>query len=208
MNTGCQTANPHRRVLTLSNTQRDRRINTRVLRRIVQFHLEDQLRLFQYDLSIHLLSTRRMAGANETHLQHAGPTDVITFDYRDPGRDALWGELLICPAVAVEQARDYGTSWESELLRYILHGILHLRGFDDRTAADRRVMKREEDRLLRVLVKTHPPRLLRAGSHDPRGRAALPVLRGGSPLEGGRAAGAAPLRRVTSGRSPPRVSGS
>lgn len=163
MSTPRPTADPPRRVLTLRNTQRDCRVDSGALRKIVRFHLEHQLGLSCYDLSIHLLSTRRMAGANEAHLRHAGPTDVITFDYRDPGQEALWGELLICPAVAVEQAREYDTSWESEILRYVLHGILHLRGFDDRTAADRRVMKREEDRLLRALLKTHPAELLRKG---------------------------------------------
>ena len=80
-----------------------------------------------------------------------------------PGKGGLHGELLVCPAIAIRQARDYGTSWESELARYIIHGILHLRGYDDQTGADRRVMKREEDRLLRALVRTHSLRRLRAG---------------------------------------------
>ena len=109
-----------------------------------------------------------MAQVNQTHLHHQGPTDIITFDYTDPGQQQLLGELLVCPAVAIQQARDYGTTWEEEVLRYLLHGILHLRGYDDRTPATRRVMKREEDRLLDRLLAVHPARSLRARPSRPR----------------------------------------
>lgn len=149
-------------VLTLSNRQRVCRIEGLQLRKLVHHHLQEQLGLSCYDLAIHLLSAGRMAEANAAHLQHEGPTDVITFDYGEPGRGALHGELLICPGVAVEQARDYETSWESEIVRYVIHGVLHLRGYDDRTAAARRVMKREEDRLLKELAATHSLQRVRA----------------------------------------------
>jgi rRNA maturation RNase YbeY len=140
------------RILTVCNRQRDCRIDSACLRRLVRYHLETQLGLTSYNLGVHLLSARRMAMANEQHLAHTGPTDVITFDYSEPGGDRLWGELLVCPAVARQQAVDYATTWQSELLRYIVHGLLHLRGHDDRTTAARRVMKRQEDRLLRALA--------------------------------------------------------
>jgi probable rRNA maturation factor len=152
-----------KRVLTLTNRQRDCRINAVHLRRLVRFHLEEQLQLGRYDLAIHSLSAGRMAAANEAHLGHKGPTDVITFNYGDPGQEVLHGELLVCPAVAVEQARDYGTTWESELMRYIIHGVLHLRGYDDQSAAARRVMKRQEDRLLEALTAAQP--IQRLGAH-------------------------------------------
>jgi probable rRNA maturation factor len=145
------------RVLTLNNRQRGCRIDGVHLRQIVRYHLEEQLGLSCYDLAIHLLSAGRMAEANARHLQHKGATDVITFDYADPGAEGLHGELLVCPAVAIEQAREFGTTWESEILRYIIHGVLHLRGYDDRTTADRRRMKREENRLLKVLVAGQSP---------------------------------------------------
>jgi rRNA maturation RNase YbeY len=151
-----------KRVLTLTNRQRDCRINVIHMRRLVRFHLEEQLQLDRYDLAVSLLSTTRMADTNEAYLRHKGPTDVITFDYGDPGQEVLHGEVLVCPAVAVEQARDYGTTWESELMRYIIHGILHLRGHDDRSGADRRVMKREENRLLEALAAAQPIQHLRA----------------------------------------------
>ncbi|HYV61422.1 MAG TPA: rRNA maturation RNAse YbeY, partial [Bryobacteraceae bacterium] len=53
-------------------------------------------------------------------------------------------------ADAVSQARQFGVRWESELVRYLLHGLLHLDGLDDRTPVARRRMKREENRLLKL----------------------------------------------------------
>ena len=54
---------------------------------------------------------------------------------------------------AIAQARRFRSTWQSELVRYLIHGILHLRGFDDLRHSDRRKMKREESRLLRLLAR-------------------------------------------------------
>ena len=73
-----------------------------------------------------------------------------------PIRDAcpalLHGEIFICAEEAVRQARRFGTTWQNELVRYVIHGLLHLRGFDDSGVRERRKMKKEEDRLLRALT--------------------------------------------------------
>ena len=55
-------------------------------------------------------------------------------------------------ADAVKQAQEFKTSWQSEVVRYAIHAVLHLRGYDDLQPAKRRVMKREENRLLRGLA--------------------------------------------------------
>ena len=65
-------------------------------------------------------------------------------------RPALHGELFICLDDAVKQAREFGTTWQGELARYVIHGLLHLCGHDDLSPAPRRVMKREENRLLKA----------------------------------------------------------
>jgi len=71
---------------------------------------------------------------------------------RDDGPALLHGEIFICVEEAVRQARRFGTTWQSELVRYLVHGLLHLRGFDDSRVRERRRMKKEEDRLLRALT--------------------------------------------------------
>jgi len=66
------------------------------------------------------------------------------------------GEIFICVDEAVLQARKFGTSWPSEVVRYIVHGVLHLCGFDDSSAGARRKMKREENRRLREMTRRFP----------------------------------------------------
>jgi rRNA maturation RNase YbeY len=138
-------------VLTLRNQSRAGALDLRLLRRIVGA-LMTLLRTKQYDLGIYIVAAREMTHLNETFLHHLGSTDVITFDYSEPSAAALHGELFICLDEAIGQARRFGTTWPKELTRYAVHGVLHLRGFDDRRVAERRKMKREENRLLRALA--------------------------------------------------------
>jgi probable rRNA maturation factor len=93
---------------------------------------------------------------------HEGPTDVITFDYGENGtrntHHALHGEIFICVDVALTQARKFRTTWQSEVVRYIVHALLHLCGYDDLKPAGQRVMKRCENQLVRKLTTRFDPR--------------------------------------------------
>lgn len=131
------------------------------------------------DVAIHLVGAREMTRLNQQFLQHEGSTDIITFDHGSaPGR--LVGELFISIPDAVEQAASFRTTWEAELGRYIIHGLLHLAGEDDLAPAARRRMKRRETALLRRLSEHLPPGALqlrprssrRAGSLRRRTQAA------------------------------------
>jgi probable rRNA maturation factor len=137
------------------NRQRARAVDTRLLRRMVRSLLEETMGLEDFDLAVHLVGNRAMADLNRLHLGHEGPTDVITLDYGANGAmrraDAPAGEIFVCTEVAAEQAHCFGATWPEELARYIIHGVLHLRGHDDRRPKQHRVMKREEARLLREL---------------------------------------------------------
>ena len=147
--------------LEIFNRQRTKKINTRLLKQIVG-DLFAESKIEQADLGIHLVAAPEMTRLNEKFLRHAGPTDVITFDYSTPrpqipgpGR-LLHGEIFVCVDEAVLQARRFGTSWQSEVVRYIVHGILHLLGFDDSNADVRRKMRREENRRLRAIARRFP----------------------------------------------------
>jgi probable rRNA maturation factor len=125
-------------------------LDLRLFRRIVK-GLLTLLQAKEHDLGVYIVAAPEMTRLNETFLHHQGATDVITFDYSDASNSALHGEIFVCLDEAVVQARRFGTTWPSELVRYAVHGVLHLRGFDDARVADRRKMKREENRLLRAL---------------------------------------------------------
>jgi probable rRNA maturation factor len=104
-------------------------------------------------LSITLLSARGIAALNRRHLGHAGPTDVISFGFRDP-QGAVIGDLYLCPAVAARNAKAHGVGVREELLRLVVHGTLHVLGHDhpEGEARTRSPMWKRQERLLaRVL---------------------------------------------------------
>src|SRR5712691_4863005 len=76
------------------------------------------------EIFVWLISNRRMAALHRQFLGQRGPTDVLTFQH---------GEIFISAELAREQARLFGNSLAHELCLYLVHGLLHLHGFDDRT---------------------------------------------------------------------------
>ena len=140
------------RTIVFRNRQRARKLNSRALRKIIEPFLASMHGLREYELGIHLIGCEEMQRLNETYLGHQGSTDVITFDYNDPaGAHRLSGEIFICIPEAINQSRRFHVTWQSEVVRYIVHGVLHLSGFDDRAPKDRKRMKRQEDRMMREL---------------------------------------------------------
>ena len=161
--------------VSIANRQRTRVIDLPLLRRILRTLLRDLIGARECALGIQLVAARELARLNEQFLGHKGSTDVITFDYgfgvlpsgglgfdvRDhaapdrlkAGLQTLQGEMFICVDAAVTQARQFRTTWQSELVRYVIHGLLHLIGHDDHRTAARKKMKREENRLLREIAR-------------------------------------------------------
>jgi len=146
------------REVSVSNRQRAVPVNAARLQEMGQWLLGRCREWGEGDLGVRLVGSREMAVLNQRHLGHEGSTDVLTFDYAATGfpRESsegsiLRGELVICPEVARRQAASFGTRWEAELARYLIHGILHLLGYDDLESGARRRMKQAEDRWLRAL---------------------------------------------------------
>jgi probable rRNA maturation factor len=143
--------------LTVCNRQRKRQVNLRLFRQIGLALLNDLHASQPVELGVNLIGAAEMQRLNETFLRHEGSTDVITFDYADHASRithhpaALHGEIFLCVDEAILQAHRFRTTWQSELVRYLIHGVLHLLGHDDHHAVARRRMKREENRLLKSL---------------------------------------------------------
>jgi probable rRNA maturation factor len=90
-----------------------------------------------------------IAGLNQRFLQHEGPTDVITFPY-SKGKN-LEGEVVIGVEVAQREAADRGHDVNTELCLYVIHGTLHLCGYDDRSKGDTAQMRKKERAYLKQL---------------------------------------------------------
>jgi probable rRNA maturation factor len=94
------------------------------------------------EANVILVSDKRIAQIHRQFMNEPDPTDVITFQH---------GEIVISAETAKRQARQYGTTVEHEIRLYLVHGLLHLHGFDDKTTAGATKMKREQERLVRSL---------------------------------------------------------
>ncbi len=95
------------------------------------------------DISVIFCSDNYILDINQRFLGHDYFTDIITFDYTEG--DRISGDLFVSVDSVRENAAEYGTEFEDELHRVIVHGILHLIGYDDHTDEDVKVMRSKED---------------------------------------------------------------
>lgn len=99
-------------------------------------------------LDISFVNYDEMIMINKKYLNHNYSTDVITFNYSDNTK-LIDGEIIICEEVAKQNAARYSVNPKAELLRLVVHGILHLLGFTDSELNQRKLMKRKENQLVR-----------------------------------------------------------
>ena len=107
-------------------------------------------------VSITFVSRRHIATLNRRHLDHRGQTDVISFGFaRSNEREPVIGDVYIAPEVARDNARARRISAREEIVRLVVHGILHVLGYDHPTGAEREssAMWRRQERLVRRLAK-------------------------------------------------------
>ena len=96
-------------------------------------------------LAVHFVDGRTIERLNRRYLHHAGLTDVLSFRYP---RESIVGEVFVSPAVAKAYARKHRIPYQQELTRYMIHGLLHWMGFDDRTPPQQQLMRALEECLL------------------------------------------------------------
>jgi rRNA maturation RNase YbeY len=108
------------------------------------------------ELSLALVDDATGAELNRRFRGRAGATDVLSFSLREGAhtrhRGALLGDVVIALGVAQRQARERGLALEAECRRLLIHGVLHLLGYDHARAAEARVMRAKERALWRKLA--------------------------------------------------------
>ncbi len=101
------------------------------------------------NLSYNCVSREKIVEVNKRYLNHDYPTDIITFDYCSNNKIA--GEIFLCPDVIAENAKDLNIDLEEELYRVVVHGLLHLIGYEDKTREGKKTMRNKEDLALSIL---------------------------------------------------------
>lgn len=135
--------------IDIANEQRvlklDRRRVRAAARRVLETH-----GVKSAEISLAIVDDPAIHELNKRWLEHDYPTDVISFVLeQSDGR--LEGEVIASAETAARLADEFGTPPHDELLLYVVHGLLHLVGFDDRSAAAAREMRAQEESILREL---------------------------------------------------------
>jgi probable rRNA maturation factor len=138
----------------IKNNQRSTRLN---LQRIIR-DLNRALRLLGFqatELSVLFIGSKRMKSLNSRYRGINKVTDVLSFPMTDKGpvpAGGLLGDIVICVPRSISQADDFGVSFYDELLRLMLHGLLHLVGYDhEKNSYQKRRMERKEEELLNAI---------------------------------------------------------
>lgn len=159
--------------IAIANRQRSVSLDLRQLRHVAERTLQiEQVRAV--DLSIALVNDDEIWRVNKQFLNHDYPTDVISFlldssrpEFCDSSRQrsqprgagkSLCGEIVIGTEYAQRLAAEYGWPVRNEVNLYLVHGLLHLCGYDDLSPTEKRIMRRRETAILHRCGITHIPR--------------------------------------------------
>ena len=133
----------------LANEQSKHDIDAELMCRAVQTVLDGE-GIRHGIVSLAVVDDPTMQTLNRKYLAHDYATDVLSFRLSDSG-EPLEGEVIVSADTASTRSADFSWQMLDELLLYVIHGTLHLAGFDDQAPADRRVMREKEETYLRVL---------------------------------------------------------
>ena len=152
-------------MVVLTNAQRECPVNTALMARVARRAVRTLRIRTPGTLAVTFIGSRKMRALNKRFLRHDRMTDVLSFRYDTakgyglgargnyPQPPALSpqpivGEILIAPRAARAYAKQHDIPYAEELARYVVHGLLHWLGHEDRTLSEQRAMRSREDRLL------------------------------------------------------------
>ena len=141
--------------VAVQNRQRKVRIAARQLR-AAALAARDYAGTLEGELSVVVVGDRKMHELNRVFAGVDDTTDVLAFDLRGdspPGGDQVAGEVVVNAALAARRVAPMGSTVTRELLLYVVHGVLHLSGYRDKTAPERRRMRAAERAVMRRLAQ-------------------------------------------------------
>lgn len=136
--------------LEIVNIQKHYPIKQNEMKKLVRGVLKIEKR--DAELNLVFMDNKGIKKINKKFLGHNYATDVLSFAYHEyPRNKAITGEILVSVEMAVQQAQNRACSVEGEIALYLIHGVLHLLGYDDRKKSDAKKMhQRASDLLARL----------------------------------------------------------
>ena len=134
-------------VKTAINQTVGKKITRKMVEEIVKF-CADFFKKKEGEISVALVDEEEMKKLNNRYRGKNYPTDVLSFLYEE---NPWEGEVIICYPVARKQAREQRCSWREEFKRLLVHGLVHLAGYDHRDTRDAQKMRKVEQRVLNSL---------------------------------------------------------
>jgi len=139
-------------VIELTNQQKIKRVNLKQLHKYLKKILVF-LNIPSENLSILLCDNTLIKKLNKKYFKKPSVTDVIAFPLADDLEPDYLGEVVVSVEEAAHAAKKLGCKWQDELRLYLIHGILHLVGYDDCTKVKRARMEKEQEKILKMMDK-------------------------------------------------------
>lgn len=143
--------------ITIQNLQKKIPLNFSQLKKIIlKILAEKKIKLA--DLSVVFVSAQKIAALNKKYLHRSYATDVLAFDFLEEKasnkKNQICGEVIISTDAVIKNSKEFNTHIDAELALYVIHGILHLLGYDDHLPKDIQQMRLEEKRLLALIQRS------------------------------------------------------
>lgn len=140
--------------IAISNHVKSCKVDRSLIRRVIRLILK-RAGIETAEISVAIVTDAMIAGLHEHYLGNRDPTDVLSFALEEDDRH-LEGEVVVSAETAMKWADRIGWSPENELLLYVVHGTLHLVGYDDQTPSARRKMRQAEKIIFQELGMAIP----------------------------------------------------
>ncbi len=134
--------------IDITNKQKDLKILKNAVQKIAEEVVTFEGRSYD-EVSIHFVTNKTMCSLHDEYFNDPSPTDCISFplDDQTPEEFSMMGDIFICPKTAIEYAaKNPEVTPTQEVTLYIVHGLLHLMGYDDMNDKDRAQMRKAEKR--------------------------------------------------------------
>lgn len=146
--------------------EQDVAVDTTAIRKLAQSVLEAERCPPESEVSLIFVDEAEMASYNRRFMKRSGPTDVISLPIEDlaPGRPPtsvpagpppMLGDVILAPSVIRSRADERGVFFEDEVALLVVHGLLHLLGYDHEEERDAETMEARERQLLEAVGRTH-----------------------------------------------------